>query len=401
MTENGSLDEAGFLESLTQINETKGGSAPERLHPVPQARAPLKDLFPPATVERPPNPLRGTAAGPVLPHLRTRTVTAAPAAGDLAGYETFYGFQERPFASAPDLRFLYHSAAHDAASESLLTAISRRDAVTVLTGPAGAGKTLLCSAVIDQLDSRTMTSVIRDPSLTLDDLLEQMLIDFGVMSRDDSRARGGRHDALTTALQSFSSSLAPLQAAAVIVIDDAHRLATEVIDHLDILTGGGGGSALVLILVGEPALLKMLKRPALRALDERIAARVALGPLEADEIPGYIAHRLRSAGDAARVEFDDEAIGVILALSDGVPGVVSALCDRALSKGFESSAAVIDAKLVEQAARGLGLAPAGDRRAALLAILVYLGLMLLGAAAAAWIFWDRVAHLLRAWHLLG
>ncbi|HEV3139585.1 MAG TPA: AAA family ATPase, partial [Vicinamibacterales bacterium] len=389
MGENGSLDEAGFLESLTQINKGKPGEAD------PRVRRPLSDLFPPAPLERPPSPLRGTARGPALPLPRAQSVVEPEPPSDLAGYETFYGFHDRPFGPAPDLRFLYHSAAHDAASESLLTAISRRDAVTILTGVAGIGKTTLCSAVIDQLDRRTMTSVIRDPVLTLDDLLERVLVDFGV-TREDSRAKGGRHDALTAALQSFSASLAPLQAAAVIVIDEAHRLAGDVIDHLDILTSGGG-SALILILVGEPALLGLLKRPGVRALDERIAARVTLGPLAGDEIPGYIAHRLRSAGDAARVEFDDEAIDVIDALSAGVPAVVNAVCDRALVRGFESSAGAIDANLIEQAARDLHLVRR-DKRGALrvaMTALVYVGLMLLGAAGAAWIFWDKVQELLR------
>jgi general secretion pathway protein A len=408
VAEDGSLDEAGFLENLTRINQAKDRRpAPSELHPVPppnpsekarraerdpNVRPALTDLFPPAEHERPPDPLRGTATGPVLP-ARRRAAEPVNAGDDSAGYETFYGFHDRPFGPAPDLRFLYHSAAHDAASEALLTAITRRDAVTVLTAPSGAGKTLLCAAVIDQLDRRTMTSVIRDPFLTLDDLLERMLIDFGVVSREDTRAKGGRHDALTAALQSFSSSLAPLQAAAVIVIDDAHRLAADVIDHLDILTSGGGG-ALVLILAGEPGLLKMLKRPALRALDERIAARVALGPLAGDEMPGYIAHRLRVAGDAARVQFDDDAIEVMYTLSKGVPGVVNAIGDRALSHGLESSAAVIDATLIEQASRDLGLVSARDRRAAILTLFFYLGLMLAGAATAAWLFWDKVERVL-------
>ena len=402
MAENGSLDEAGFLASLTHIN--RGGKdsrpAPAQLHPLKAAEAaPNRDaateLFPPrSTSERPPNPTRGVAAGPTLP--APRTLAAAEPAHPIeepAGYESFYCFHDRPFGPTPDLRCLYHSAAHDHASEALLGAICGRDAVTVMTGPAGAGKTLLCSAVIDQLDRRTMTSVIRDPRLTLDDLLERMLIDFGVMRQEDTRGKGGRHDALTAALQSFSSSLAPLNAAAVIVIDDAHRLAPEVIDHLDILTSGGGG-ALVVILVGEPTLLKMLRRPAVKALDERIAARVTLGPLAADEGPGYVRHRLRAGGDAARVDFDDAALAAVYAVSEGVPAIVNAVCDRALMRGFKSSAGVIEAPLVERAARELRLVIPSDRRHALVALIVYLGLMLVGATAAAWVFWDRVEQIL-------
>src|SRR5262249_16261890 len=156
----------------------------------------LTDLFPPPALERPPDPTRGAAAGPILPQRPARAPVEPPTANPEAGYENFYGFHDRPFGPAPDLRFLYHSAPHDAASETLLTASSRRDRFPVLTGVAGSGKTLLAAAVIDQLDRRTLTSVIRDPYVTLDDLLENLLVDFGVMKRDDNRARGGRHDDL-------------------------------------------------------------------------------------------------------------------------------------------------------------------------------------------------------------
>jgi general secretion pathway protein A len=394
VTENGSLDEDGFLKSLSAINAGSDRPVPDQLHPLTSRPAKtgraLTELFTPSAEERPSIPPHGTAKPPSLP-LPRPSAEPPPASDDLAGYETFYGFNDRPFGPTPDLRFLYHSAAHDAASEALLTAISRRDAVTILMGAPRSGKTLLCSAVIDQLDRRTMTSVIRDPMLPLDDLLEHILADFGVAKRSGG---AGRHEALTAALQSFSASLAPLQAAAVIVIDDAHRLAPAVIDHLDILTSGGGG-ALVLILVGELPLLKLLKRPSVRALDERIGARVTLGPLASDEIPGYVMHRIRTAGEGARVEFDDGALAVIDAVSEGMPGVVNAVCDRALMRGMEASAGVIDATLAEGSARDLALVLPRDRRAAIRMLVVYAGLMVLGAATAAWIYWDRVEQILR------
>jgi general secretion pathway protein A len=386
VTDNGSLDEAGFLESLRHLNLEKRAATktPPR---------PLTSVFPPSSHERPPDPARGAASAPALPERRPRVSADPLPPAEQTGYETFYGFHDRPFGPGPDLRFLYHSAAYDAASETLLTAISRRDIVTVLTGAAGTGKTLLAAAVIDQLDRRTLTSVIRDPHLALDDLLERLLVDFGVMKRIENRARGSRHEELVSALQSFVGSLAALQAAAVIVIDDAHRLAPEVIDYLDILTNAGG--ALVLILMGEPSLLRALKRPALRGLQERIAARAVLGPLAPDEVGGYIAHRLQVGGESARIDFDEDAVRAVGALSNGVPGVVNAICDRALERGFQSSAGAIDGSIAEAAARDLGFVLASERRALTRALLMYLVLVVLGGAFAAGLFWDRLEGILK------
>jgi hypothetical protein len=105
-------------------------------------------------------------------------------------YETFYGLTEKPFSLSTDPVFLYHSTAHDRTAQALLTSIGTRPGVVVITGPYGIGKTSLSRAVIEQLDRRTLTSFLVDPFLTVDDLLQTLLIDFGALSRDD--LAGGR-----------------------------------------------------------------------------------------------------------------------------------------------------------------------------------------------------------------
>ncbi len=109
-------------------------------------------------------------------------------------------------------------------------------------------------------------------------------------------------------------------------------------------------------------------------------------------------HRLRVAGDSPRVEFDDEAIERLNALSRGRPRIVNILCDRALANGFGTSASVIDAVLIDGAAEDLDLAPpsAGSRgMAARVGALVLL--LLLGAAAGAFAFRGDVSAILKRW----
>ena len=88
-------------------------------------------------------------------------------------------------------------------------------------------------------------------------------------------------------------------------------------------------------------------------------------------------------------------------MSRGVPGVVNLLCDRALTRGHQASASVIDVELVEDAADDLDLGTprSGAARFARTAvtITVLLGLMLVGAGGAAWVFRDRVQQALAAW----
>src|SRR5258705_293608 len=50
---------------------------------------------------------------------------------------------------------------------------------------SGLGKTTLCRTAVRELDRRTVTSIVFDPFLSVDQLLTPLLADFGVISRDD------------------------------------------------------------------------------------------------------------------------------------------------------------------------------------------------------------------------
>jgi general secretion pathway protein A len=323
---------------------------------------------------------------------------AAPPRG--VTYETFYGLDEKPFAVPPDLRFLYHSSAHDRALQDLASSVARHDPVAVFTGEPGIGKTLLCRALVDQLDRRTLVSFVTDAPSSAEDLLKTMLVDFGVISPADvttGLAPAARGE-LAGALRDFLSSLVVLQASALLIVDDAHRLQGSVLQELRQLADVAAyGNLLQIVCVGEPALTRLLKTNDLKAVNELVKVRVKLGPLEEDEIDGYVAHRIAVAGRGGRVEFGESALRRAFALTRGVPGLVNTLCDRSLMLGYQSSASHIDSDFVEQAAQDAGLVQAdgGDsvRDRALIAVLM-LSLMLAGAAGAGWVFRGPLS---RAW----
>jgi type II secretory pathway predicted ATPase ExeA len=366
------------------------------------ARRALLDLFPTTLLEaaRPPGPIIGTAPGPQLPHVQS-VRDRPPRRIDPLIDETFD--ELTPFSLSTDPKFLYRSASNHVVTTELLGAIRRRDGIGILTGEPGIGKTTLCRAVIQDLDRRTLTSLSLKPFLSVDDLLKTVLVDLGVIARDDlARAPQVSREALTTALGSFLESLVPLQASALVFIDDAHDLPVGVLQDIGVVTAAGQDSRLLqVVLVGRPGLTALLKRPELQRLDERVAVRCELGPLAADEITAYVRHRLASAGVTPRVEFDEDVSARIYELSHGVPGVVNLLCDRALSRGHKTSASVIDGALVEAAAGDLDLRqsvaePRGILRA-LLTVLVLMAFMLLGAGAALWVFRADVARTIIQW----
>lgn len=355
---------------------------PPRVSP---RRRPLIDLFPPAVRrETEPPPPEQTSA-------------------------VFYGLQERPFSLEPDPRFLYHSAGHDRVLDGILRAIRDRGGIVVVTGETGIGKTILCRTLGELLDQHTLISVVTDASGSAEEFLAKLLVDFGVITKEEV-ARGATRQAtphsLTERLRTFLLSLGPLQASAVVVIDDAHNLPADAIERLSVLAAlEDVGSLLHIVLVGQQSIRSLLRRAEADAIDRRVIVDVQLDPLAEEEIAGYIGHRLAVAGSSPRVEFDEGALHAVFVLTHGVPRLVNLLCDRALTRGGESAASTIDRYCIARAAADLDMTVGSDPAVATPAtrvgpLAVGLVVVLLAAAGAllsAWVFQERLGSAVAVW----
>lgn len=294
------------------------------------------------------------------------------ASSALLTYEPYYGLREKPFSLSTDPKFLYKSAAHAGTFEDLLLAIRRREGLIVLTGDIGTGKTTLCKAVLERLDRKTFTTFVPDPFVTREDLLKMLLLDFGVMSVDDlksGRMSGASRPELSYPLYDFLKSLVPLQAFAVLIIDEAQNLSSELLEEIRILSDlESPDKMLQVVLVGQLELQAKLKLPEMRQLDQRVSARCSLNPLSREGVAGYISHRLGVAGGADdRVHFSPNAVDAVFRASGGIPRVVNLICDRALHRGHLARKSVIDLEAVTQAIDDLGVGSLTAPSAALVA----------------------------------
>ena len=256
---------------------------------------------------------------------------------------------------------------------------------------------------VEEIDRRTVTSLVLEPVPSIDALLQSMLVDFSVVSRDDlARAPGIAREVLTSTLTSFLESLVPIKAGAVVIIDEAQNLPAEVLAGIGgIVAAGPQTHSLQVVLVGQPALTGLLKRPEQRLLEASVTRRSELGPLGAGEISGYVMHRLAAAGSNTRVEFNDAAVARLYALSEGVPRVINLLCDRALSRGQQSSLAVIDGTVIDASADDLDLGtPTAEGRGVIGPVWLaaaFVLLVLVGAAGALWVSRDAVSRTILLW----
>ena len=279
-------------------------------------------------------------------------------------YEEYYGLSQPPFSLSPDPHFLYLSESHDDAIRQLIEAARRNEGVIVLTGDVGTGKTTIARALLTRLDKTSFASLVLNPFLSVDELLREILLDFGVISRDDIRSgravSASRHD-LTSTLHDFLLSLHPIGAHGVLIIDEAQHLPADVLEQIRVISTVETNTThlLQVILIGQPSLLEALAHDEMRQLDSRVSVRAALKPLGRGDVEAYVSHRLSVAGNSGGVRFDSGAIDAVTSLSAGLPRLINLLCDRALMAGAQAGSPTIDAAIVHEAGQVLGMTAPG------------------------------------------
>lgn len=259
----------------------------------------------------------------------------------------------QPFGLGPDPHFIYRSDPYIWAFEQIITAVRRREGLVLVTGEPGTGKTLLCRTLLSKLSGHHAVSVVLDPCVGFEELLLQVLRDFGVLP-DTPDTDGMRRNELISTLHRYLASLIPLNTTAVLVIDEAQHLRPEVLEQLRLLSNCESDHAklLQIVLVGTTTLEEICRSERLRHLDQRIARRCRLRPLEPEEIADYVENRL-SAASLRGDEFSPHAIKTVAVLSGGVPRTINLLCERSLDIARRRGATTVDAPIVRSAARQL------------------------------------------------
>src|SRR5436190_7247857 len=274
-------------------------------------------------------------------------------------YEDFYGFAQPPFSLTPDPRFLYRSESHDVALQQVWQAIRRKEGFIVLTGDIGTGKTTLSRTLLEQFDQTTFTALILNPFLSVEELLREVLLSFGVVSKDALKsgrlATASKHELVRT-LHDCLLSLVPLHGSAVLIIDEAQHLSTDVLEEIRVLSNleTNDQKLLQIVIVGQLNLLDILQKAELRQLDQRISIRCSLKALTREEVEAYVTHRLWVARGSTTVTFTPAAFDLVHAISGGVPRMINLLCDRALMVGCDKQTSRISEDHVVAAAAQLG-----------------------------------------------
>ena len=257
-------------------------------------------------------------------------------------YERFYQLRERPFALSPDPEYLYPSRVHQEALDYLRYGLESQAGFIVITGEIGSGKTTLLQALLRNLDNQTTVGRIVNTMLDPRELLESIMIDFGLDP-------GGRSKPLL--VRDLSQYLVDQRVAGrlvLLVIDEAQNLGLGALEELRMLSNleTEKSKLLQIVLVGQPNLREKLGAPELEQLRQRITVSYHLPPLDAEETFNYINHRLRHAALGVPLTFPRAATDLIHARSGGVPRVINVICDAALVFGYAEERRQFDARVI-------------------------------------------------------
>src|SRR3954462_9297389 len=272
-------------------------------------------------------------------------------------YERFFQLRERPFALSPDPEYLYPSRVHQEALDYLRYGLESQAGFIVITGEIGSGKTTLLQTLLRNLDSQTSVGRIVNTMLEPRELLESIMIDFGL----DPAARSK-----PLMLRDLSQYLVDQRLAGrlvLLVIDEAQNLGLGSLEELRMLSNleTEKSKLLQIVLVGQPNLRDKLAAPELEQLRQRITVSYHLPPLDADETHNYINHRLRHASLGAPLEFPRDATDLIHARSRGVPRIINVICDAALVFGYAEERRIFDGATIQEVLQELettGVLPA-------------------------------------------
>lgn len=261
-------------------------------------------------------------------------------------YESFYGLDAKPFSMLPDPDFLYLGKKHRYALTMLEYTLMNNAGFCVITGEIGAGKTTLLRKLLAQLEEGTTIGMITNPHQSFGDLLEWVLLAFGMHEPGLSKVE--MH-------QRFVDFLIKQYAAkktTLLIVDEAQNLPAITLEELRMLSNINSEKDLLLqvILAGQPDLKKTLRKPELKQFAQRISVDFHLDALNVVEVCHYIQHRLVSAGAEDDI-FTPDACRLLAEYSGGVPRVINMFCDTALVYGFADQSQTIDADLIEEVIR--------------------------------------------------
>jgi len=261
----------------------------------------------------------------------------------------YFNFKENPFKLTIDLAYLYLGHHHEEANAHLTYAVSEGEGFIVITGERGVGKTTVCRSFLEGLGKNVETAYIDRSTSNPQKLLLYINAEFKI------RSKTATIKDLADALNEFLMQKKIEGKKVAVFIDDAHRLNSDVLEQVRLISNleTTKDKLLQLVLIGEPKLSVMLNSNELRQIGQRVSVGYRIDPFTYDETVAYIQHRLTIASKGPPLRFDPKAVRRIYKYSLGIPLYINVACDRALEIAYRRKFNHIDSDIAKATIRYL------------------------------------------------
>ena len=263
-----------------------------------------------------------------------------------------FSLSAEPFSKEIDDADLWMPPSKRATLDELVDTVHARKSA-MLTGEPGAGKTCLLRGLRHALGTESFRlTYCHDVTLGRRDFYRQLCLALGLPRQHNTAGD------LFYAVSTHVEELARERVFPVFLIDEAHLLHQDTLDHLHVLLNYAWDSRALLsiILIGLPDLDDRMRLRRNRSLYSRLHHRIAIGSLSPEDTADYVRMRVGRVGGSKEL-FASDALALLHEAASGSLRDVDRLATAALRSAARRKRKAVERDLLARVIQADG----GDR----------------------------------------